>query len=386
MNGNYSQNTPLFDLHNELGARLVAFAGYQMPIQYRAGILAEHRHTRAAASLFDVSHMGQVRLTGENVAEALERLVPGDIAGLQPGDMRYTMFTNENGGIIDDLIVTRTHDGLLLVINASRKTEDMAHLRKHLGGVTIEPLDHLALIALQGPAAATVLTRLGSDAAELDFMSMATQTIGGIECAVSRSGYTGEDGFEISVAGDKAEDLARLLLAEAEVEPAGLGARDSLRLEAGLCLYGNDIDETTTPIEAGLTWSIAKRRRADRGFIGADRILDQLAEKPARKRVGIRPEGAAPARQHTPIVDQDGQTIGAITSGGFGPTVDGPVAMGYVDSRFAAKGTQVGLLIRGKVRGATVAALPFAPHRYVRQHIQFDSTARSTEQARGTNK
>ncbi len=358
--------TPLHRLHVELGARMVPFAGFEMPLQYSAGILSEHNHTRAQASLFDVSHMGQLRISGDGAARALERLVPGDILSLAPGQLRYTVLTNDEGGIIDDLMVTRGDQGLYLIINASRRDVDLAHLRDNLGAIEIEFFDGRALLALQGPAAARVLERHAAGISGLGFMTAAAFEIGSARPWISRSGYTGEDGFEISVAADEAEGLARLLLAEEEVAAAGLGARDSLRLEAGLCLYGNDIDEATTPVEAGLTWTIAKRRRAEGGFPGADIIMTEMAEGPRRRRVGLKPEGRAPARRHTPILDDEGETIGEVTSGGFGPTAAGPVAMGYVPARFAATDTRVALLVRGSARPAVVTRLPFVPHRYVR--------------------
>ncbi len=356
--------TPLYDLHVSLGAKLVPFAGYDMPVQYPAGILAEHLHTRAQASLFDVSHMGQVRIEGAGAARALEALVPGDIAGLTPGRMRYTLLTNETAGIRDDLMVTNRGDHLHLVVNAACKVEDIAHLRRHVAGVT--PLPDRALLALQGPQAAAVFERLVPGSAATPFLAAAAVTIAGLACLVARSGYTGEDGFEISVPGDGAETLVRRLLAEPEVKPAGLGARDTLRLEAGLCLYGNDIDRTTTPVEADLAWTIGKRRRADGGYPGAAIVARQLAQGTARKRVGIKPEDRAPARDGTLIVAQDGRTIGRITSGGFGPSVGGPIAMGYVETGFAAPGSALGLVVRGTTRAASVAPLPFVPHRYHR--------------------
>ncbi|MFV3073891.1 glycine cleavage system aminomethyltransferase GcvT [Niveispirillum fermenti] len=361
--------TPLHDLHVELGARMVPFAGYDMPVQYPLGVLKEHLHTRARAGLFDVSHMGQVRLRGggiDSVIKALEALVPGDIAALAPGRIRYTMFTNDEGGILDDLMVTRFEDHLYVVINAGCKAEDLAHLKASLpADVTIDYLgDDAGLLALQGPEAASILSRLLPEAAAMGFMSARQAVIGGIPVQISRSGYTGEDGYEISVAAADAEGLARLLLAQDGVEAIGLGARDSLRLEAGLCLYGHDIDTTTDPVEAALTWTISKRRKAEGGFPGASVVQSRLAAGPARKRVGIQPEGKAPAREHTEIQDLSGNRIGEITSGGFGPTAGGPVAMGYVDAGFAAVGTEVRLIVRGKALPAKVAAMPFAPHRY----------------------
>ena len=363
----FLHRTPLHALHVELGARMVPFAGYDMPVQYPTGILAEHRHTRAAAGLFDVSHMGQVFLRGAGAVVELERLVPGDVRDLAPGAIRYTMFTAEDGGILDDLMVTRGPDHLFLVVNAGRKVEDVAHLRARIAGaVTVEERPDLALLALQGPAAARVLDRLAPGAGRMTFMTQAGLSIAGIACTVSRSGYTGEDGFEISVPGDAALGLARRLLAETEVRPIGLGARDSLRLEAGLCLHGHDIDGTTTPIEAGLAWTIAKRRRQEGGFPGADIVLRQLREGPSRRRVGLVPEGQAPAREGTEILDAAGLLLGKITSGGFGPTLGGPLAMGYVAARAAAFGTKVQLMVRGTAKAAAVAPMPFVPHRYAK--------------------
>ncbi|EKE76925.1 glycine cleavage system aminomethyltransferase GcvT [Oceanibaculum indicum] len=359
--------TPLNALHRELGGKMVEFAGYEMPVQYPAGIMAEHLHTRDKAGLFDVSHMGQVKLSGEGADKALETLVPGEIQALKPGRQRYTLFTNEQGGILDDLMVTRFNDHLFLVVNAACKTQDIEHMRAHLpSGVTLEVMFERALMALQGPAASAVMARLGPAACELTFMGGARVEIRGIWCTVTRSGYTGEDGFEISVDEDKADKLARLLLDQPEVMPIGLGARDSLRLEAGLCLYGHDIDTGTTPIEADLAWAIGKRRREEGGFPGADIIFDQLKNGTARKRVGIRPEGRAPAREHTELTDAEGRRIGEITSGGFGPSVGGPVAMGYVETAFASEGTDINAMVRGKALPAKVASMPFTPHRYHR--------------------
>jgi aminomethyltransferase len=358
--------TPLYALHQELGAKFVPFAGYAMPVQYKPGVLAEHLHCRARAGLFDVSHMGQLRLTGANPAAALEILVPGEIQALKPGRTRYTLLTNDSGGIIDDLMVTNRGDHLFLVVNAATKETDIAHLHLGLAGrATLETLDSRALLALQGPEAVAVMTRLAPDLATMPFMSARAATLDGIDCLLTRSGYTGEDGWEISVEGADAERLARRLLAEPEVAPIGLGARDSLRLEAGLCLYGHDIDETTTPIEAGLDWAIGKRRRAEGGFPGADIIQEQLDKGPRRRRVGLLPDGKAPAREQTEILS-DGRRIGMITSGGFGPTVGGPIAMGYVAAAQAAPGTAVELLVRGTPRPARIVDMPFTPHRYHR--------------------
>jgi aminomethyltransferase len=356
--------TPLYELHKSLDAKLTPFAGYEMPVQYAAGIIAEHLHTRAKASLFDVSHMGQVMLHGADIANRLERLVPSDIAGLRSGRMRYTVLTNEHGGIIDDLMVARDGDVLRLVVNASRKAEDLAHLRAALGADAVTYLDDRALLAVQGPTATAVLTRLARGVEAMGFMAAVPLDVDGIACFVTRSGYTGEDGYEISVPAAQAERLARRLLAEPELAPAGLGARDTLRLEAGLCLYGNDIDETTTPIEADLAWVIPARRRSAGSFPGAAMIARQLADCPTRRRVGIKPEGRQIARSHTAIVDAAGNEIGMITSGGFSPSLEGAIAMGYVPAALAVPGSALRLSVRGVERAAQVAALPFVPHRY----------------------
>ena len=317
--------TPLHALHQELGAKLVPFAGYEMPVQYPAGVLKEHNHTRQAAGLFDVSHMGQVRLSGSEAAAAMETLVPVDVMGLSSGQQRYALFTNENGGILDDLMITNAGDHLFVVVNAACKEQDIAHMQTQLAGrCTLDRLDDRALLALQGPQAGQALARLAPATAKMVFMTAAQVNIAGVECFVTRSGYTGEDGFEISVPVQQAEDLARTLLAQDEVAPIGLGARDSLRLEAGLCLYGHDIDSTTTPVEANLNWAIQKVRRSGGeragGFPGADVILRQFTEGVSRKRVGIQPAGRAPVREGTELLDNQGHTIGNITSGGFGPT------------------------------------------------------------------
>jgi aminomethyltransferase len=338
-----------------------------MPVQCPAGILAEHQHCRTAAALFDVSHMGQVRLDGPGAASALERLVPGDIAGLAVGRARYTQFTDDTGGILDDLIVSHAGDHLFLVINAGCRDADIAHLRQALEPVVrVTELADRALLALQGPRAQEVLAGLAPEAAGLAFMATAEMVVDGLSARVSRLGYTGEDGFEISVAADHAEALARRLLAHHAVQPAGLGARDSLRLEAGLPLYGHEIDATTTPVEAGLAWSIGKRRREQGGFAGAATILAQLRDGTARRLVGIRPEGRAPAREGAEVRSPDGAAIGRVTSGGFGPTVGGPVAMGYVATDLAPRGTAIVLMVRGKPLAARIAVLPFVPHRYHR--------------------
>jgi aminomethyltransferase len=366
------RETPLAALHRELGGKMVPFAGYSMPVQYPAGILAEHKHVRTAAGVFDVSHMGQATLTGPDhptTAAALESLTPGDLLNLGSGRIRYTLLLNGEGGIIDDLMVTRFSiaDGVLgLVVNAARKDVDYADLGARLPkGVALDTFER-GLLALQGPKAVDVLARHLPEAASMPFMTAIAGRIAGIDVSVSRSGYTGEDGFEISVASGDTEKLARLLLAEPEVLPIGLGARDSLRLEAGLCLYGHDIDETTSPVEADLGFALAKRRRAEGGFPGAARVARELAEGPRRLRVGLLPDGKAPAREGTVVADLSGRAIGTITSGGFGPTVGGPVAMGYVETAFATPGTKVALSVRGRELPATVTAMPFVPHRYFR--------------------
>ncbi len=361
------KTTPLYDLHVELGGKIVDFAGWSLPVQYAAGIMAEHKHCREKAGLFDVSHMGQVRLRGADAASAFERLVPGNIDGLKVGRARYTIFTNDQGGVLDDLIASRTEDGLFVVVNAGCRDADIAHMRTHLEPeIEVEELTDQALLALQGPAAVDVLTALAPEAADLSFMQTIEADVDGAAVRLSRLGYTGEDGFEISVANGDAPDLAKRLLADDRVLPIGLGARDSLRLEAGLCLYGHELSTEITPIEAGLSWAIGKRRRDEGGFPGSDKILAQIVNGPARALVGIRPEGRAPARDGTEIQDQDGRTIGIVTSGGFGPTVGGPVSMGYVPPAFAEPGTDIVLLVRGKTHPARITPLPFVPHRYKR--------------------
>jgi aminomethyltransferase len=375
MNEATNQKTPLHALHVELGARMAPFAGYDMPIHYRAGVLAEHLHTRTATGLFDVSHMGQALIEGADhavVAGFLESLCPADLRGLAPGRQRYTQLLNENGGIVDDLMVTRppgAEGALRLVVNAARKAVDFALIRHRVpSGVRLTPLAEAALIALQGPLAAATLARLApAEGLEtMPFMSARAARLAGFETFVSRSGYTGEDGYEISLASARAESLARILLSQPDVAPIGLGARDSLRLEAGLCLYGHELDETVDPIEAGLSWSIQKRRRVEGGFPGAGRIQAALANGPGRQRVGVRPDGRAPAREGTEIVSADGAPIGAVTSGGFGPSVGGPIAMGTVARAYAAVGTPISLMVRGKPLSARVVALPFYPHAYYR--------------------
>ncbi|MGA9013966.1 MAG: glycine cleavage system aminomethyltransferase GcvT [Acetobacteraceae bacterium] len=361
------RTVPLDAWHRALGARMVEFAGYSMPVQYR-GVLAEHLHCRAHAALFDVSHMGQATLTGATAAAALERLVPGDLLGLKPGRQRYTLLTNEAGGILDDLMVANPGgEKLFLVVNASRKEIDFSHIAANLpSGVQLHEHDDRALLALQGPAAAAVISRVAPEAAQIPFMGMAAVTLAGIPCLVARSGYTGEDGFEISLSAESAQALAQRILDEPEVIPAGLGARDSLRLEAGLCLYGNDIDELTSPIEADLAWVIGRPRRNAWDFPGAAVIRDQLEHGTPRRRVGIRPDGRAPARALTEIVAGDGTEAGTVTSGGFSPTLSAPIAMGYVRKGLTTDGTTLHLMVRGKPLPAHVVPLPFVPHRYAR--------------------
>jgi len=359
------KTTPLDALHRALGAKMVPFAGYDMPLHYATGILKEHLHVRAAAGLFDVSHMGQARLLGEGRIAAIERLVPGDVEALAPGRVRYTMLTNPAGGILDDLMIARRVSELALVVNAGTKDADIAHIEASLpAGVSLVHETGRALLALQGPKAAAVLARLIPDIDRLPFMAEATARLAGAPITLTRSGYTGEDGFELSVPAERAEAAARRLLDEPEVLPIGLGARDSLRLEAGLCLYGHDIDETTTPIEADLGWTISKRRRAAGGFPGDAVIQGQIAQGASRRRVGLLPEGRAPAREGAEIQDAAGRIVGRVTSGGFGPSADRPVAMGYVDRDAAVPGTQVQLIVRGKPLPARIVAMPFVPHRY----------------------
>ena len=363
---NTPKPTPLHGLHLELGGKMVDFAGWEMPVQYPPGIIAEHTQCRAKAVLFDVSHMGQVVLRGDSAARALEALVPSVIDGLKPGKARYTVFTNEAGGILDDLIVSNVGDHLFVVVNASMRDQDIAHMRAHLDGVELVELTDRALVAVQGPAAIDVVGALAPGAAELCFMETTEAEILGAACRISRLGYTGEDGYEISMPADRAIEITRALLAHEDCAPAGLGARDSLRLEAGLCLYGNDIDAETSPVEAQIRWVIQKRRREEGGFPGAERILKELADGPARKLVGIKPDGRAPARAGVEITAPDGTSIGIVTSGGFGPTINGPVSMGYVASAHAETGSAVHLLVRGKSMPAMVVSLPFVQHNYKR--------------------
>jgi aminomethyltransferase len=370
--------TPLYDLHVALGARMVPFAGYDMPVQYPAGVLKEHLYTRSHCGLFDVSHMGQVTIraksgTYEDAALALETLVPVDILGLKEGRQRYGFFTDENGGILDDLMFANRGDHLLVVVNAGCKQADIAHMKKHLSDrVEVTYLEDRALLALQGPKAEKVLTELWAGLFAMKFMDVREVALHDIPAIVSRSGYSGEDGFEISVPAAKAEELARILIDHPDCEPIGLGARDSLRLEAGLCLYGNDIDTTTSPVEAGLEWAIQKARRKggarEGGFPGAARILGELENGTARRRVGLKPEGKAPVRSHAKLyADAEGKTeLGEVTSGGFGPSVEAPVAMGYLPTAFSEPGTQVFAEVRGKYLPVTVAAMPFITPTYKR--------------------
>lgn len=365
--------TPLHALHLELGARMVPFAGYDMPVQYPLGVMKEHLHCREQAGLFDVSHMGQIVLRGANAATALETLVPVDILDLPVGLQRYALFTDENGGILDDLMVANLGDDcLFLVVNAACKDQDLAHLKQHIGNqCEIEPLfEERALLALQGPKAVDVLARLAPEVAKMTFMQFASVRLLGIDCFVSRSGYTGEDGFEISVPAEHAETLARSLLGEPEVAAIGLGARDSLRLEAGLCLYGHDMNSATTPIEASLLWAISKARRADGaragGFPGAERIFARQQAGVTSKRVGLLPQERVPVREGAEIVDADGNIIGNVCSGGFGPTLGAPVAMGYVQASHAALDSEVWAMVRGKRVAMRVAKTPFVPQRYYR--------------------
>ena len=363
--------TPLHALHLELGAKMVAFGGYDMPVQYPAGVMAEHKHTRAEAGLFDVSHMGQVRLVGANAAAALETLVPVDVIDLGLFKQRYALFTNEQGGILDDLMIARRPDDLFVVVNAGCKTQDIAHLQARIGHLCeVIPMPEQALLALQGPQAVIALSRLNPEVAKLTFMTGGFFNLDGIDTFLTRSGYTGEDGFEISVAGDQAEALARKLLAQAEVKPIGLGARDSLRLEAGLCLYGHDIDTTTTPVEASLTWAIQKVRRAGGaragGYPGAAVIDEQLLNGASRKRVGLVSPDRMPVREGAKLVDAAGVELGVVTSGTLGPTINKPVALGYLSKSHSAIGTNLFALVRGKPTPMTVCSTPFTPNGYFR--------------------
>jgi aminomethyltransferase len=370
------QKTPLHAKHVSMGARMVPFAGYSMPVQFPAGVMKEHLHTRSAAGLFDVSHMGQVMLVPKGGMEALmaafEALMPVAVAGLAEGRQRYGLFTNDAGGILDDLMFANLGDALFVVVNAACKDADIAHMRAHLEGVAEVRLLDRGLLALQGPKAEAVLARLNADVAALRFMDVRRMRLDAWDCVIARSGYTGEDGFEISVAAEATVDLAERLMGFPEVLPIGLGARDSLRLEAGLCLYGHDIDEGTTPVEAAIEWAIQPARRPGGaragGFPGAEVILRQIAEGAARRRVGLSPEGRAPMREGTELYasEDDAEPVGRITSGGFGPSVDGPVAMGYVPIALAAPGTRLFGQLRGKMLPVTVAKMPFITPGYKR--------------------
>ena len=365
--------TPLHALHEELGARMVRFAGYHMPVQYPQGLVAEHRHTREKASLFDVSHMGQISVSGPSAAAALEQVLPMDILDLGLHRMRYGLLLNDEGGILDDLMVVNRGTDYLLVVNANRKHEDLDWLQQRISHeCTVQGLPDMALLALQGPQAVTALQRLVPGVEQLVFMTGGAYRWNGAELYITRSGYTGEDGFEISVHEAQADALARALLAQPEVKPIGLGARNSLRLEAGLCLYGNDIDTTTTPVEAALNWAMQKVRRTGGeragGFPGADKVLGQLdGSQPAtRKRVGLIAKDRVPVREHVELQNTQGQRIGEVTSGLIGPTINQPIAIGYVEPAYAALGTQVNAIVRGKAVAMEVAAMPFVPTRYYR--------------------
>lgn len=358
------RRTPLYALHLELGAKMVPFAGYEMPVQYPPGVLKEHLHTREKAGLFDVSHMGQAFLSGDTAA--LERVTPADVSGLKEGMQRYGLLLTDAGTIKDDFMFARLtgEADLYLVVNAGTKEGDFEYIAEKLKGVaTLTPRLDRALLALQGPKAAEVLDRHSPGISQLTFMKIVRTTVAGAPAIISRTGYTGEDGFEISIEGADAQKVARALLKEVEVLPIGLGARDSLRLEAGLCLYGHDMDDSIDPAEAALMWSIGKRRREAKDFPAAEKIV---ANTPAKKRVGIRPEGRAPAREGTEIADKTGRIIGKVTSGGFGPSLNAPLAMGYVEAAFSADGTPLDLMVRGKPLPALVTAMPFVPHTYRR--------------------
>jgi aminomethyltransferase len=365
------KQTALHALHVRLGARMVPFAGYDMPVQFPLGVMKEHLHTRAAAGLFDVSHMGQVELHGADAAAALETLCPQDFIGLAAGKQRYGFFTNEAGGILDDLMVFNTGSYLHVVVNAACKDQDIAHLRNHIGHrCEIRVRDDLALVALQGPKAATVLSAFAPEAKALTFMQGARMHINGVSILATRSGYTGEDGYELSIPAAQIEGVCEALLKHPDVQPIGLGARDSLRLEAGLCLYGHDLDTTTTPVEGNLNWAMQKVRKPGGaragGYPGTAIIESQLTNGAPRLRVGIAPQGKAPVREGAALEDAAGNRVGIVTSGGFGPTANAPVAMGYVNAKHSAIGTELNAIVRDKPVPVKVAAMPFAPHRYFR--------------------
>ena len=361
------QGLPLDGWHRSLGARMVPFAGYQMPVQYE-GIIAEHRWTRESAGLFDVSHMGQLIVAGGEAQRGLEVLLPTDLAILKEAKPKYSLLLNAEGGIVDDLMVTRRGDHFYLVVNGATKHGDVAYMESKLpSGVVLDHMKEQALLALQGPKAVDALARLAPEVAALTFMTAGAFTLAGIRSWISRSGYTGEDGFEISIPAANAETLARLLLDQPEVKPIGLGARDSLRLEAGLPLYGHDLDETISPVEADLIFALSKRRRAEGGFPGWHRIATELAEGPVRRRVGLRVQGRQPVREGATVIDAEGSEVGKVTSGGFSPSLEAPIAMAYVPAALAQEGASVMLAQRGKVFSGTVAAMPFVPHRYHRK-------------------
>ena len=363
--------TPLYDLHVSLGARMVPFAGYSMPVQYPAGVLAEHLHTRAQAGLFDVSHMGQLLLSGSQAAPAFEKLMPVDVIGLATGRQRYGMLLNAQGGILDDLMFSRREDGIFVVVNGACKQADIAHIQTHIGAqCTVAPMPEHALLALQGPTAVTALQRLVPGVQAMVFMDGASFTWQGHALYITRSGYTGEDGFEISVHQDGAQALAQALLDQPEVMPIGLGARNSLRLEAGLCLYGNDMDAATTPLEAQLMWAIQKVRRPGGaragGFLGAEALFAQMQQGAGRLRVGLRALERVPVREPALLEDAQGQNAGTVCSGLLGPSADAPIAMAYVPPACATLGTPLFALVRGKRVPMQVCAMPFVPHRYRR--------------------
>ncbi|CAA9891109.1 Aminomethyltransferase [Candidatus Methylobacter favarea] len=358
------KQTPLFDLHLESGAKMVPFAGYQMPVHYTQGIIHEHLHCRSHAGFFDISHMGQCLIRGDSAASELEQLTPSDITGLEPGQQKYTVLTNSNGGIIDDIIVTRNASGLMIIVNAACKDKDFAHLKSHLSDrCHFEDLPDHALFALQGPAAAMIMQKFSPETADLSFMQSCEADISGIKCNISRSGYTGEDGFEISVANHYADQLARLLLAEDEVEPIGLGARDTLRLEAGLCLYGHELTEAITPVEAGLQWVFKKGHSK---FPGAHRILDQLQHGAERIRTGLVVDSKIPVREGSVIINNEAMPIGHVTSGSFSPSLGRPIAMALLDRSSASPGNILYAKVREREIAVAVSKLPFIPHHHYR--------------------
>lgn len=358
------KQTPLFELHRELGAKMTAFAGYAMPLQYAGGIIREHLHCRSRAGLFDISHMGQCRILGGGAAQALESLTPGGIVDLAPGAQKYTVLTHPDGGVVDDIMVSRVEQGLNLIVNAACKDKDFAYLKRQLpDDCVLQTCPELALLALQGPMAAEVMRRFSADAAGLRFMQTCRTRIDGVECWIGRSGYTGEDGFEISVRNENVEAIARLLLAETAVEPIGLGARDSLRLEAGLCLYGHELSENISPLRAGLKW-LFKKGHTD--FPGAEKILAELAQGLPMQRVGLLVEGRIPVRDGSTISDAAGRPVGTVTSGGYAPSLQRPVAMALIQSAHAAVGTPLLAGARDRQIAVTVCRLPFVPHQYHR--------------------